>query len=64
MKITREDFKDSFQTLLIFQDDNKAQEIHVYSWEADKIEQALKSMSWESITALKDYKGKKVIKKE
>jgi len=64
MKITREDFKDSFQTLLIFQDGNKAQEINVYSWEADQIEQALKSMSWESITALKDYTGKKVIKKE
>jgi hypothetical protein len=64
MKIIREDFENSFQTLLIFQDGNQSQEIHVYSWEADAIEQSIQAMSWTQITAFKDYKGIRTIKEQ
>jgi hypothetical protein len=64
MKIIREDLEKSFDTLLIFQDGNEANEIHVYSWEADTIETALKTMSWKQIKDYKEVKGIKTIKEE
>ena len=64
MKIIREDKEKSFETKLIFQDGNEANEIMVYTWEADGIEEAISSMSWEQIKAYKNIDGIKTIKEE
>jgi|SaaInlV_130m_DNA_2_1039683.scaffolds.fasta_scaffold36666_2 hypothetical protein len=64
MKIIRVDFENSFTTKLIFQDGNTGYEINVYSWEADTIEQAIKSMTWDQIKAFKNYSGTRTIKEE
>ena len=64
MKIIREDLENSFETKLIFQDGNESNEILVYTWEADGIEEAISSMSWEQIKAYKKVKGIKTIKEE
>jgi len=62
MKITRIDLADSFQTKLLFEDNNMIEEVLVYSWEVDNIEQVIKSMSWTQIKAYKSKTGTKVIK--
>ena len=64
MKIIREDKEKTFETKLIFQDGNEANEIMVYTWEAHTIETALKSMSWKKIKDYKKVKGIKTIKQE
>ena len=64
MKIIREDKEKSFETKLIFQDGNEANEIMVYTWEADTIETAIKSMPWKKIKDYKKVKGIKTIKEE
>jgi len=63
VKVEREDFDESFVTILRFIDGNKAQEIQVYAWEADIIENKLKNIDLATVNALKSKKGKKIIKK-
>ena len=62
VKVEREDFDESFTTILRFIDGNKAQEIQVYAWEADNIETALKSLPLSVVMGFYNKSGKKVIK--
>jgi len=62
VKVEREDFDESFVTILKFIDGNKAQEIQVYAWEADNIETALKSLPLSVVMGFYNKSGKKVIK--
>lgn len=62
VKVEREDFEDSFVTILKFSNGNKGQEIQVYAWEADAIETALKGLSLAAVMAFYNKSGKKVIK--
>jgi hypothetical protein len=60
--VEREDFEESFVTILRFVNGNKGQEISVYAWEADAIESALQSLSLAQVMALYNRVGKSVIK--
>ena len=60
--VEREDFEDSFVTILPFVNGNQGQEISVYAWEADAIESALQSLSLAQVMALYNRVGKSVIK--
>jgi len=62
VKVEREDFDESFTTILRFIDGNKAQEIQVYAWEADNIEAALKTLSLEVVMGFYNKSGKSIIK--
>ena len=62
VKVEREDTKGSFQTILRLIDGNEAQEILVYSWEADVIIEKLKTMSLTAVNSLKNKTGKVIVK--
>ena len=60
--VEREDFEDSFITILRFVNGNKAQEISVYVWEADAIEAKIQAISLAQVGQLYNKSGKSVIK--
>tara|TARA_R110000822_G_scaffold302995_2_gene427522 strand:- start:1032 stop:1229 length:198 start_codon:yes stop_codon:yes gene_type:complete len=62
VKVERIDKKGSFQTILRLIDGNEAQEIHVYSWEADIIIEKLKIMPLSVVNSLKNKDGKVIVK--
>lgn len=62
VSVEREDFEESFVTILRFIDGNKAQEIQVYAWEADNIEAALKTLPLEVVLGFYNKVGKSTIK--
>ena len=62
VSVERIDKEDSFTTTLVFTNGNKGQEIEVYTWEADSIETALKSLSLQAVMALYNKTGKTTIK--
>ena len=62
VSVERIDFEKSFVTCLRFVDGNEAQEIQVYAWEADNIENALKNLPLATVMAMYNKEGKSVIK--
>jgi len=60
--VEREDIDKSFITILRFVNGNQAQEIHVYTWEADAIQTKLQNISLAQIGDLYNKTGKSVIK--
>ncbi len=62
VKVEREDFEDSFVTILKFSNGNKGQEIQVYAWEADAIEASLKTLPLEAVLGFYNKSGKTTIK--
>jgi anthranilate/para-aminobenzoate synthase component II len=62
VKIERIDYEDSFMTTLVFTNGNKGQEIQVYTWEADNIETALKTLSLEVVMGYYNKVGKTLVK--
>ena len=63
VKVERIDTKGSFETILRLIDNDEAQELRVYVWEADVIIEKLKTMSLTEVNSLKN-KTEKVIVKE
>ena len=60
--VEREDIEKSFITILRFVNGNEAQEISVYTWEADAIQTKLQGISLAQIGQLYNKTGKSVIK--
>lgn len=61
VKVTRVDHPESFTSTLIFENENKGQEIQVYKWEANAIENKVKGMSLAQVMALYNLEDKRVI---
>ena len=62
ISVEREDREKSFVTTLRFVNGNEAQEISVYTWEADAIQAKIQSMPIEAVLALYNKTGKQTIK--
>lgn len=62
VKVEREDIEGSFETILRLINENEAQELRVYVWEADVIIERLKTMSLTAVNSLKDKTGKVIVK--
>lgn len=62
ISVEREDREKSFVTILRFINGNEAQEISVYTWEADAIQAKIQSMPIEAVLALYNKTGKQTIK--
>jgi hypothetical protein len=62
VKIERIDYEDSFMTTLVFTNGNKGQEISVYAWEADNIENALKTLPLSVVMEYYNKVGKTLVK--
>jgi len=62
VKVEREDTKGSFETILRLIDNDEAQELRVYVWEADVIIEKLKTMSLTAVNSLKNKTGKVIVK--
>jgi hypothetical protein len=62
ISVEREDREKSFVTTLRFINGNEAQEISVYTWEADAIQAKIQSMPIEAVLALYNKTGKQTIK--
>ena len=60
--VEREDIEKSFITILRFVNGKEAQEIQVYTWEADAIQTKLQNISLAQIGQLYNKTGKSVIK--
>jgi len=61
VKVTRVDHPESFTSTLIFENENRGQEIQVYKWEANAIENKVKGMSLAQVMALYNLEDKRVI---
>ena len=62
VKLERIDVENSFITIFRFINGNEAQEIQVYTWEADAIETKVKNVSLATIGQLYNKSGTTLVK--